>query len=122
MTIPEQKPIEIALSHIYGIGRSLSRKILASANIAPRLRAKDLQAEEVNRIQGIIDKNFIVEGELRRRVSDNIKHLKEIGTWRGIRHIRGLPIHGRTRVNSRTRRGNVRRTMGSGRIKAVASK
>lgn len=115
VNIPDNKRIEIALTYIYGIGVSSSRVILNTAGIDKDKRAKDLTSEEINRIQAIIDKNYKVEGELRREVVENIKRLKEIGTWRGMRHIKKLPIHGRSRTNSRTLRGNVRKTMGSGR-------
>lgn len=115
INIPEDKRIEYSLPYLYGIGLHAARVILKTARIAPSKRAKELTAEEVNKIQSIIDKNFKVEGDLRREVSGNIKRLKEIVAWRGIRHARRLPIHGRTKTNSRTIRGNVRKTMGSGR-------
>jgi small subunit ribosomal protein S13 len=114
--IPENKKIWIALTYIYGIGRSLSWKILREAKVNPELKAKDLKPEELNRLKEIIEKNYKVEGELRREKLMNIKRLKDIGCWRGLRHIKGLPVRGqRTRTNSRTVRGNVRRTVGSGR-------
>jgi small subunit ribosomal protein S13 len=114
--IPENKKIWIALTYIYGIGRSLSWKILREANVNPELKAKELKPEEVNRLKEIIEKKYKVEGDLRREKLMNIKRLKDIGCWRGIRHIKGLPVRGqRTRTNSRTVRGNVRRTVGSGR-------
>jgi len=115
INIPDNKKIEYSLSYIYGIGPSNSRVILKSANISKDKRAKELSAEEINRIQSIVDRNYKVEGDLRREVSENIKRLKEVGAWRGTRHARRLPIHGRTKTNSRTTRGNVRKTMGSGR-------
>lgn len=115
INIPDNKKIEYSLSYIYGIGSTNSRIILKSANVSKDKRAKELTTEEINRIQNIIDRNYKVEGDLRREVSENIKRLKEIGVWRGIRHARRLPIHGRTKTNSRTTRGNVRKTMGSGR-------
>lgn len=115
INIPENKKIEYSLSYIYGIGPTNSRVILKSANVSKDKRAKELTTEEINRIQSIIDRNYKVEGDLRREVSENIKRLKEVGAWRGIRHARRLPIHGRTKTNSRTTRGNVRKTMGSGR-------
>lgn len=115
VNLPENKKINTALTYIYGIGATLSSVILKSANINPNKRAKDLTAEEVNKIQNILDRNYKVEGNLRREVGNNIKRLKEIGAWRGIRLSRRLPIHGRTKTNSRTTRGNVRKTMGSGR-------
>jgi small subunit ribosomal protein S13 len=114
--IPENKKIWIALTYIYGIGRTLSWKILREAKVNPELKAKDLKAEEVNRLKEIIEKNYKIEGELRREKLMNIKRLKDIGCWRGIRHIKGLPVRGqRTRTNTRTVRGNVRKTVGSGR-------
>lgn len=115
INIPDNKKIEYALSYIYGIGPTNSRVILKSANISKDKRAKELTAEEINRIQSTIDRNYKVEGDLRREVSENIKRLKEIGAWRGVRHARRLPIHGRSKTNSRTTRGNVRKSMGSGR-------
>jgi len=114
--IPENKKIWVALTYIYGIGRSLSWKILREAKVNPELRAKELKPEELNRLKEIIEKNYKVEGELRREKLMNIKRLKDIGCWRGLRHIKGLPVRGqRTRTNSRTIRGNVRKTVGSGR-------
>ena len=121
--IPENKQIETALTYIYGIGRSLSRKILRKAKINPYQRAGDLKPKEIMTLKEIIEKNFKIEGELKREVLMNIKRLKEIKCWRGLRHIKGLPVRGqRTRVNSRTVRGNVRRTVGSGRKKPPAPK
>jgi small subunit ribosomal protein S13 len=114
--IPENKKIWIALTYIYGIGRSLSWKILREAKVNPELRAKELKPEEVNKLKEIIEKKYKVEGDLRREKLMNIKRLKDIGCWRGIRHIKGLPVRGqRTRTNTRTVRGNVRKTVGSGR-------
>jgi len=116
VNIPENKPIIIALTYIYGIGRSLSGKILAQAKIETGVRANKLSAEEVNRLRDIIEKVFKVEGELHRQVMMNIKRLKDIGSYRGIRHIKGLPVRGqKTKTNTRTVRGNIRKTMGSGR-------
>src|SRR3989344_236583 len=116
INIPDNKKIEFALSYLYGIGPNNSRVILKSANVSKDKRAKELTAEEINRIQGIIERNYKVEGDLRREVSENVKRLKEIGTWRGVRHARHLPIHGRTKTNSRsTRTYRGRKTMGSGR-------
>ena len=115
INIPDNKKIGIALSYIYGVGKTSSFIILKSANIDPDKRAKELNPEEINKIQNVIDRNYRVEGNLRREIGNNIKRLKEIGSWRGLRHSRRLPIHGRTKTNSRTIRGNVRKTMGSGR-------
>ena len=116
VNVPEKKQIEIALTYIYGIGLPLSRKILVEAKVNPLLRASELSAEEINRLKEIIEKKYKVEGELRREVMMNIKRLKDVGTWRGLRHIKKLPVRGqRTRTNTRTVRGNVRKTVGSGR-------
>jgi len=93
----------------------LSTLVLKSANVDPDKKAKDLSDDELGKIQKMIEKNHRVEGDLRRDVGQNIKRLKEIGTWRGHRHARRLPVHGRSKTNSRTIRGNVRKTMGSGR-------
>ena len=114
--IPDNKRIEIALRYVYGIGPSLAGRIVKQAQINPAKRAQELLPDEINRIRDIIEKNFKIEGDLRREIMMNIKRLKEAGTYRGARHIRGLPVRGqRTKTNSRTRRGNVRKTMGSGR-------
>ncbi len=120
VNIPNEKRIEASLQYIYGIGLTLSKKTLAATNVDPNKRAKDLSEVELNRIREYLEKaNFKVEGELRQQVLLNIKRLKEIGSYRGIRHIRGLPVRGqRTKTNSRTRRGNVRKTAGSGRKNA----
>lgn len=116
VNIPENKQIEIALSYIYGIGRSLSRKILTQINIDPRKKAVDLSPAEINKLREIIEKNYKTEGELRHEIQVNIKRLKDIGSWRGIRHIKKLPVRGqRTKTNTRTVRGNIRKTVGSGR-------
>ncbi|MBI4160321.1 MAG: 30S ribosomal protein S13 [Candidatus Yanofskybacteria bacterium] len=115
INIPDNKKIEYALPYIYGVGLSSSRLILKSANVPFEKKAKDLTPEEINKIQSIIERSYKSEGDLRREIADNVKRLKEIGAWRGVRHARRLPIHGRTKVNSRTTRGNVRKTMGSGR-------
>jgi small subunit ribosomal protein S13 len=116
VNIPEKKQIEIALTYIYGIGLPLARRILAETGISPQKKASELTTEEVNRLKEIIEKKLKVEGELRREVMMNIKRLKDIACWRGIRHLRGLPVRGqRTRTNTRTVRGNVRKTVGSGR-------
>lgn len=120
INIPNEKRIEASLPYIFGIGWSLSRRILAATKVNPDKRTKDLTEEELNRLRDYIEKNYKVEGELRQQALLNIKRLKEIGAYRGTRHIRGLPVRGqRTRTNSRTRRGNVRKTAGSGRTKAA---
>ena len=110
--IPKEKRVEIALMYIYGIGRALSNKVLKIANISPDKRAKDLTEEEVAKLSSIIQKDYRVEGDLRRDISANIKRLIDIGTYRGLRHRRGLPVRGqRTKTNARTRKGP-RRTVG----------
>ena len=120
INIPNEKRIEASLPYLYGIGLTLSKKILASVKVDPNKRTKDLTEEELNRIRDFIEKNYKVEGNLRQQVLLNIKRLKETGSYRGIRHIRGLPVRGqRTKTNSRTRRGNVRKTAGSGRGKSA---
>lgn len=104
--IPKEKRIEISLTYLYGVGRSMANKILAEAQISPDKRAKDLSDEEIARITSIIQKTYKVEGDLRREISQNIKRLIDIGSWRGLRHRRGLPVRGqRTRTNARTRKG-----------------
>jgi small subunit ribosomal protein S13 len=114
--LPHNKRIEIALTYLYGIGRPLANKILKLTNINPNTRTQNLTEEEVQKLREIIEKEYKVEGDLKREVLGNIKRLKEIGCYRGIRHAKGLPVRGqRTKTNSRTVRGNVRRTMGSGR-------
>src|SRR3989344_8737138 len=102
LTIPDNKKIAYSLPYIYGIGLSASKVILRSASISPDKRAKDLTDEELNKIQKLIERNYKVEGDLRRDIGQNVKRLKEIGAWRGLRHARRLPIHGRTKTNSRT--------------------
>jgi small subunit ribosomal protein S13 len=118
VNIPDNKRVEVALTYFYGIGRSLSRKALLETNIDFNKRVKDLNPDELNRIKNWIETNCKIEGALRQEIRQNINRLKEIGCYRGIRHIRGLPVRGqRTKTNSRTVRGNVRRTVGSGRRK-----
>ena len=115
VNIPDNKRVEISLTYIYGIGRALSGKILNKAGIDPNKRAKYLTPKEVNDLKEYIEKNYKIEGDLRRQVMINVKRLKDIGAWRGWRHIKGLPVRGqRTKTNNRTVRGNVRKTMGSG--------
>ena len=119
INIPENKQISVGLTYIYGVGPSLSKKILSEAKIEPFVKGKDLKSEEVNLLKQIIEKKYKVEGDLRREKMMSIKRLKDIGCWRGIRHIKKLPVRGqRTKTNTRTIRGNVRRTMGSGKRKA----
>ncbi|MDP3004508.1 MAG: 30S ribosomal protein S13 [Candidatus Azambacteria bacterium] len=119
INIPENKKIIASLSYIYGIGQSLAKKIVLELKINPSKKASELTGEELNRLRDLIEKKYKIEGELKRIVQSNIKRLKEIGTYRGHRHSRGLPVRGqRTKTNSRTRRGNVRKTVGSGRKKS----
>jgi small subunit ribosomal protein S13 len=109
--IPREKRVVIALTYIYGIGKSASQAILSNLQIDEDIRVKDLDENQVNRLREYIDRNLVVEGDLRREVSMNIKRLIEIGCYRGIRHRRNLPVRGqRTRTNARTRRG-VRKTV-----------
>src|SRR3989454_288062 len=104
--IPPEKPIWVSLSYIYGVGRSNSRVILKEAGIDGQRRAKELSEEELAKIIGLIDKGFLVEGALRRNIQQNIARLRDIGSWRGNRHRRSLPVRGqRTRSNARTRKG-----------------
>ena len=118
VNIPDNKKIEVALSYIYGVGRPLARVILKKAKISDTKRARELTPEETARLRGIIEKEHVVEGALRREILLNIKRLKDVGSYRGARHSRSLPVRGqRTKTNSRTRRGNKRVTMGSGKRK-----
>lgn len=116
VNIPDEKAVAVGLSYIYGIGLPLGKKIVAQAKIDPKKKVKDLSSEELNALKQIIEKNYKVEGDLKREVIMNIKRLKDISSWRGMRHAKGLPVRGQTtRINSRTVRGNVRKTVGSGR-------
>jgi small subunit ribosomal protein S13 len=115
VTLPNNKRAEIGLTYILGIGKTLSNRILSEAKINPDTRIVDLKENEVNLLREIIEKKYKVEGELKREVLLNIKRLKEIDSYRGSRHSKKLPSRGqRTKTNTRTVRGNVRRTMGSG--------
>lgn len=116
--IPPDKRVEISLTYIFGIGRHRSQEILRTADIDFDKRAKDLSEEEINRLREIIDKNYRIEGDLRREIGLNIKRLQEIGCYRGLRHRRNLPVHGqRTRTNARTRRGTRRTVAGKKRAR-----
>jgi small subunit ribosomal protein S13 len=116
VSIPDNKRTIISITYIYGVGNTLAAKILKETNIDPNKKAKDLTQEEMGLIKEYIEKNHKIEGDLRRQVMINIKRLKDIGTWRGSRHAKRLPVRGqRTKTNTRTIRGNVRKTMGSGR-------
>ena len=115
--LPRDKRTEVGLTYLFGIGPTSSKKILAQTGVSPDTRIKDLTEEEVARLRDVIDREFVVEGDLRREVNLNIKRLIEIGSYRGIRHRRSLPVHGqRTKTNARQRRG-ARRTVGSRRKK-----
>ena len=115
VNIPDKKRIVIALTYMYGIGKSLSAKILKEANIDENKKASELTMEEVNRIRDILSKNYRIEGELKRDILSSIRRLSDIGSWRGMRHSKRLPVRGqRTKTNNRTVRGNVRKTVGSG--------
>jgi len=121
--IPDNKPIAISLTYIYGIGKSLALKILKQCGINPLKKTKDISEEESNRLKSIIENSLKIEGELRREQFANIKRLKEIRCWRGLRHIKGLPVRGqKTKKNCRTVRGNVRKTVGSGKKAPPAPK
>jgi small subunit ribosomal protein S13 len=115
--IPREKRVEVALTYIYGIGLSSSQKILKQTSINPDTRVRDLTEEQVSRLREVVDRTFKVEGDLRREVALNIKRLIEIGSYRGLRHRRNLPVRGqRTKTNARQRRGP-KRTVGSRRKK-----
>jgi len=121
VTLPNHKHIAVALTAIYGIGHARANEILRKAQIESTTKTKDLSESQVNDIRDIVEKAHRVEGDLRREVLGNIKRLREIQSYRGLRHAKRLPVRGqRTKTNSRTIRGNVRRTMGSGRVKAGA--
>ncbi len=117
VNVPREKRIEIGLTYIFGIGRSTANRILAQVGISPDTYVRDLTEEEVTRLRDMIDKELIVEGDLRRERANNVKRLSEIGCYRGLRHRRGLPSRGqRTKTNARTRKGP-RKTVGKQRKK-----
>lgn len=118
VAIPDNKKILYSLPYLFGIGLKSSEIILRSAGIDGNKIAKELSGEELNKISKIIEQSYKIEGDLRKDIGQNIKHYKEINSWRGMRHARRLPIKGRTKTNSRTTRGNTRKTMGSGRKNA----
>ena len=121
--IPRKKQVWISLQYIYGIGPSLSQRILAQAGINPGIKVADLTEEEVNHLRELIDREYKVEGELRKTVNLNIKRLIEIGSYRGIRHHRNLPVRGqRTRTNARTHRGPPKTVAGRGQRRGMAKK
>jgi small subunit ribosomal protein S13 len=118
VNIPDNKRIEISLTYIYGVGKNTAGDVLTELKIDKDKRVKDLTEEEQNSIRSYVEKKIKIEGDLKLEVRDNVKRLKEVGCYRGVRHQRGLPVRGqRTKTNNRTVRGNVRRTMGSGRVK-----
>lgn len=117
ITLTDNKQIAFALTAVYGVGRSRALQILEEVKVDPIKKAKDITPDEENKIRSLVEK-MTIEGDLRREVSSNIKRLKDIKAYRGVRHLKGLPTRGqRTKTNSRTVRGNVRKTMGSGRRK-----
>ncbi len=117
ITIPEEKRLEIGLTALYGVGRSLAHEILDKAKVDYGKKSKDLKSAEENKIREIVEQ-YKIEGDLKREVAGNIKRLKDISSYRGSRHTKRLPVRGQsTKTNSRTVRGNVRKTMGSGRTK-----
>jgi small subunit ribosomal protein S13 len=121
--IPKDKRVEISLQYIYGIGPNLSHRILSTSGVNPDTRVKDLSEQEVNRIREVIDKEYKVEGALRKEVNFNIKRLIEIGSYRGLRHRRGLPVRGqRTRTNARTKRGLRKTVAGRGQRRGTTKK
>ncbi len=118
VNIPDNKKIVVSLAYLYGIGPFLSKKILESIKIDINKPTKDLTSDEVGKIQGAIEKKYKIEGELRQAIRQNINRLRDIKAYRGVRHMRRLPVRGqRTKTNSRTVRGNVRKTAGSGKRK-----
>lgn len=119
VNIPDNKRIEIALTYLYGVGRSASQRVLQEVKVDPGKKAGALSADEVARIQSFAEKHYLLEGKLRQHIKQNIQRLKNLKAYRGVRHLRRLPTRGqRTRTNSRTVRGNVRKTAGSGKRKA----
>ncbi len=118
VNIPDNKKVSIALAYLYGIGRARAERIVVESKIDAKKLAKELTQEDINKIQSIMEKNFKIEGELRQVIKHNIARMKEIKAYRGVRHLRRLPVRGqRTKTNSRSVRGNVRKTAGSGKRK-----
>jgi len=116
--LPKTKRIDIALTYIYGIGHTTSKKVLEEAGVDPSVKVKDLTEEQVAKIREVIDKNYKVEGDLRKEVAMNIKRLMDLGTYRGLRHRKGLPVRGqRTHTNARTRKGPRKSVIGKKREK-----
>jgi small subunit ribosomal protein S13 len=121
--VPKDKRIEVALTYLYGIGPTLSKEILAQTGVNPDTRVRDLTDDQVNRIREVIDKGYWLEGELRKEINFNIKRLIEIGSYRGLRHRRGLPVRGqRTKTNARTKRGPRKTVAGRGRRRGMSKK
>lgn len=121
--LPKEKPVWVSLQYLYGIGATTSKKILAQTSIAPETRVKDLTEAEVSRIREVIDKGHKVEGALRKEINLNIKRLMEIGSYRGLRHRRGLPVRGqRTRTNARTKKGARKTVAGRGQKRGSTKK
>jgi small subunit ribosomal protein S13 len=119
VNLPREKRLEVGLTYIYGIGPSTSRKVAAELGLSPDMKVRDLTDEEITKLRNYIDGNLVVEGDLRRERSQNVKRLQEIGAYRGVRHRRGLPVDGqRTKTNARTRKGP-KKTVGRGK-KAAA--
>jgi small subunit ribosomal protein S13 len=121
--IPNEKQVWVSLQYIYGIGRTRSFQVLDRTGVSPELRVRDLSEDEINRIREVVDKEYVVEGELRKEVDLNIKRLIEIGSYRGLRHRRNLPVHGqRTRTNARTKRGSKKTVAGRGQRRGMTKK
>ena len=120
--IPSEKRVEVALGYIYGVGPTNSKVILKEAGIDPNVRAKNLTEDEISRIAAIIDRDYVIEGQLRRQINQNIARLKDINCYRGVRHRRGLPVRGqRTRTNARTRKGPKKTVEGKKGVKELRS-
>ena len=121
--LPRDKRVEIGLTYVFGIGRKTASDIIAATGVNPDVRVKDLSDSDVSKLRDYIGENFTVEGDLRRQVQMNIKRLIEIGSYRGLRHRRGLPVHGqRTKTNARTRKGPKKTVAGRGRRRGVGKK
>lgn len=121
--LPKEKPIWVALQSIYGIGSTSSKRIMTATGVAPGIRVKELSEEQVGQIRDVIDKQYKVEGDLRREVQSNVKRLIEIGSYRGTRHRMRLPVHGqRTRTNARTKKGPKKTVAGRGQKRGMAKK
>ena len=117
--IPNEKRFDIALTAIYGVGLTTAVKVAATAQIDPDSKVRDLSEDDLNRVREVIDKDYLVEGDLRRQIQQNIRRLVEVNTYRGIRHRRGLPVHGqRTKTNARTKRGARRTVAGRRQVRA----